>query len=220
MRANIRGSAGRQSALDLIETVFRLGNRAAAVFIRPHRGDQIQFVCEPVKNQYHRRSHEQHVGQVQSGLRCTRQFFNQSDRLVSEIADQAGKRARQLCGDVHLAGFDKIAKRGQAVFGHRFKCFAIIEPVVIDFRFVRGSPEHQIGRETDQAVAPPGLAAFHGFEQKIAATFLHQLERSGYRGFGVRNLPPPDQRRLAVIESCARRFAAETARHRSSIPAE
>jgi len=67
--------------------------------------------------------------------------------------------------------------------------------VRVDHGFATRGAEDQIGGEPDQAVAAADRSAFDRFEQEIAAAGLDQLERCRDRGFGIGNLPAPEQGR-------------------------
>ena len=101
---------------------------AVAIGFRPDRRDQKQLVGQPVKNQNHRRSDKQHVGQIELGLRCARKLLDQPDGLIAEIADEAGQRTGQFFRHIHLAGLDQFAQGGETVVAFGSKGLAVVEP--------------------------------------------------------------------------------------------
>ncbi len=100
-----------------------------------------------------------------------RELFDQADRLVAEIADQAGERGRQRLGHVDPARGGERAQFGEAV--------ALRAPRTprgrassarLTSQLRAGRAEDEVGIEPEQAVAPADRAAFDRFEQEIAAS--------------------------------------------------
>ena len=165
---------------------------------RPDRRDAIERIAQPVEHQDQRGADKQHVRQVQRIVRRARQLFDQAIGFIAEVTDQAGQHRRQRGRNVDPAGRDQRAQLGQAVTRQRLERRAVMTPVGVDFAGRPGRPEHQVGVEAQQAVAPAHLAAFDAFQQEIAATVLDQLHRRADRGFRVGDQLPPDQRRPSV----------------------
>ena len=179
--------------------------------LRPDRRDQEQGVGEPVEHEQHGRPHEHHVGHAERVDGRARHGFGEAQRLVAEIADQAGERRREFSGDVgDAAALYELTQCGhRGVVGGR-ECGAIVRPMRVDLSAFARGPENEVRGQADQAVAAAGRAALDRFEQEVAAARLDQLERSGDRGFGIGDLRQPDQARASGGVSGARfRYAAD-----------
>ena len=170
-----------------------------AVF-RPERGDAEQFVTQPVEHEDQRGADEQHVGQLKRALRRARQFFDKADRLVAEIADETGKRLGQFRGNVEPARFDEMAQFYQGVTGQRFERLAVMLPLAVDRAGMALGAEHEVRIEAQQAVAAAHGAAFHRFQQKVAAPFGEELQSGGDRRFGIGDEAAPEQRGLTLAQ--------------------
>jgi hypothetical protein len=175
---------------------FNGGGRIARF---PDRRDREERVGEAIEHQDDRGPHEQHVGQIERAVGRTGQGFDQPNGLVTEIADKARERGRQTVRHrVDAAGRRQRAQFSKRVAGAGGEGRAVGAPVGVDLGRIALGSEHQIGVEPKQAVTPPHFAAFHRFEQEVAAPRHDQPPRGAHGRVAVGNDPPPHQRRAAL----------------------